>query len=57
MGMFKRKYVVSGNDAEGKYVEEDVWASSSKEALEIAQGWEDGVTYTVARKKGCGCGS
>ncbi|MGG6445698.1 hypothetical protein [Pseudobacillus badius] len=53
----KRKYMVSGNDLDGKYVEKELWASSAREALEIAQGWDDGNNYTVARKKGCGCGS
>lgn len=52
----KRKYVVSGHDDTGKYIEKELWASSAREALQIAQGWNDGNTYTVARKVGCGCG-
>mgnify|MGYP005787996353 CR=1 FL=1 len=52
----KRKYTVSGNK-EGKYVEETLWAGSAREALEIANNWKDGATYTVARKSGCGCGN
>lgn len=52
----KRKYNVSGHDAKGGYVEAELWASSAREALSIAQGWNDGNTYTVARKAGCGCG-
>lgn len=52
----KRKYVVSGHDSTGKYIEKELWASSAREALQIAQGWNDGNTYTVARKAGCGCG-
>jgi hypothetical protein len=52
----KRQYVISGQDSNGTYVEKEVWATSARNALEIAQGWNDGVTYTVARKKGCGCG-
>ncbi|MCY7861184.1 hypothetical protein [Bacillus haynesii] len=52
----KRKYNVSGHDVDGKYVEAELWASSAREALKIAQAWDDGNTYTVARKVGCGCG-
>ena len=52
----KRKYHVSGSDPTGKYVEGEVWAKSSKEALEIAQNWNDGNNWHVARKGGCGCG-
>lgn len=52
----KRKYNVSGHDANGQYIEGELWASSAKEALSIAQGLGDGNTYTVARKAGCGCG-
>ncbi|MGH1287760.1 hypothetical protein [Bacillus toyonensis] len=52
----KRKYMVSGHDAEGKYVEKEVWASSARNALNISQEWNDGNAYTVARKVGCGCG-
>lgn len=52
----KRKYHVSGQDANGNYVEGELWASSAREALEIARGWNDGNNYTVARKAGCGCG-
>lgn len=54
--MFKRKYTVSGNDANNTYVEAELWAGSAKEALETAQAWNDGNTYTIARKAGCGCG-
>jgi len=52
----KRKYAVSGKDANGDYVEIEVWASSSRIALETAQSFNDGNTYNVAQKKGCGCG-
>ncbi|MDQ0178468.1 hypothetical protein [Bacillus chungangensis] len=52
----KRKYMVSGNNSTGKYIEKELWAGSAREALESAQKWKDGNTYTVARKKGCGCG-
>lgn len=52
----KRKYNVSGHAVDGKYVEAELWASSAREALKIAQAWDDGNTYTVARKVGCGCG-
>lgn len=53
----KRKYHVSGHDPKGDYVEGELWASSAREALKIAQSWDDDNTYTVARKVGCGCGS
>lgn len=53
----KRKYSVSGTDKNGEYIEGEVWASSSRDALEIAQSWKDGNNWTVARKVGCGCGS
>lgn len=52
----KRKYNISGHDANGKYVEGEVWASTAKEALKTANSWNDGNTWTVARKSGCGCG-
>lgn len=52
----KRKYMVSGSKPDGGYVETELWASSAAQALSIAQGWDDGNNYTVARKKGCGCG-
>ncbi|MGG3801248.1 hypothetical protein [Metabacillus fastidiosus] len=47
---------MSGNDAKGEYIEMEVWANSAADALKIAQEFNDGNTYTVARKAGCGCG-
>lgn len=51
----KRKFIVSGKNDKGEYKEIEVWARSANEALTIANSYNDGYVYTVARKAGCGC--